>query len=334
MRGVQDGALKRVLTGEVRLMRRSVGSGAKDELLWGDRDLRAIATDARRPQAGFGIPPRRLAIGGGPDVELEDQRVGFEPVADLVLRAEDRPCLGEGKLTQVIVPDRIVQHETAVPVPPAVADARVFFDDQRWYVEMLEARGESHAALAAADDQNLGLVLRPEPRRRAGAGFGPGLAVAHRLVLKPHRTSGAFGFLVAFQLVHRGQQDVAEPVAYRDAPLARGGVGLERDPSRQSVFGGLGRPILPSSTWPGRGETGREHVRDRVASFQRRYVPGETQKITPKSRRLEESRDRPGIVVMERRVETREPGGDPVVHLFPFSHPAARGSRRGPNARG
>ena len=62
----------------------------------------------------------------------------------------------------MVVPDRVVQAERLVALPPGVAGARVLFDDERADIKALQARGERDAALAAADDEDVGLASGAE----------------------------------------------------------------------------------------------------------------------------------------------------------------------------
>src|SRR4029079_5523471 len=117
------------------------------------------------------------ALGGrrAPVVELHHPRVHLEPVADLVLRREHRPVLGELDVRQVVVPDRVVQAERLVALAPGVAGALVALDDDRRHSELAEPRAERDPALAAADDDDVGLRRMAELARLALPGPEPRL---------------------------------------------------------------------------------------------------------------------------------------------------------------
>ena len=121
-----------------------------------------------------------LAERRAPVVELHHPRVHLEPVADLVLGREHRPVLGELDVRQVVVPDRVVQAERLVALAPRVAGALVALDDDRRHAELAQARAERDAALAAADDHDLGLALVAELLGLAAARLEPRLALLGR----------------------------------------------------------------------------------------------------------------------------------------------------------
>ena len=150
--------------GHVRLARHA---GRQHELLRAQRDVRAVALDDDRPLAGVLVVARALGGRGAPVVELHHPRVHLQPVADLVLRREHRPVLGELDVRQVVVPDRVVQAERLVALAPGVAGALVALDDDRRHAELAQPRAERDAALAAADDHDLGLGLVAELLRLA-----------------------------------------------------------------------------------------------------------------------------------------------------------------------
>ena len=62
----------------------------------------------------------------------------------------------------MVVPDRIVQAERLVALAPAVAGALVLLDDDGRYAELPQPCAERDAALAAADDERVGLRLEAE----------------------------------------------------------------------------------------------------------------------------------------------------------------------------
>ena len=103
-----------------------------------------------------------LQLGRAPIIELHDLGVHFQPVADLVLRREYRPVLRERQIRHMVVPDRIMQAERLVALAPAVAGPLVLLHDDGRHAELLQARAKPDAALAAADDQAIGLARMTE----------------------------------------------------------------------------------------------------------------------------------------------------------------------------
>ena len=174
----------------------------------------------------------RLGLGARPVVELHHLGVGLEPVGDLVLGREHRPVLGELDVGQVVVPDRVVQAQRLVAAAPLVAGPRVLVDHERRHAELAQPGAERDAALAAADDQHVGLGRRSRgsrPRARAARprSRGPGWRRARR----PAAGGRALRLLVALELVERGEQrpglvlavlrDQAQQAACRGRPRSR-----------------------------------------------------------------------------------------------------------------
>jgi hypothetical protein len=121
--------------------------------------------------------------------------------------------LGEGDVGQVIVPDRIVQHERTIAVAPRIAGTRVFFHDERRHAELFEPRAQRDAALSAADDQAVGLFGVAERRLLARARFGPGLAARIGLVAHAECARASLFLLVTLEVGHHREQRVAAPLA-------------------------------------------------------------------------------------------------------------------------
>src|SRR4051795_11282950 len=169
------------------------------------------------------------AFGGGPVVELHHARIHLEPVGDLVLGREHRPVIGKREVRQVVVPDRVVQAERLVALPPGVAGARVLLDDQRRDAEALQPRAERDAALAAADDEDVGLARSAELGGFLLSAFRPARLDA---VCAP----GAGGFLVSLQLAQRGEQRPG--AAFAQAHMADATAGASRKAEEEAVAGG------------------------------------------------------------------------------------------------
>ena len=151
----------------IELVRRAVCAGREHELLWTQHRCSRPRVDQHRPLALPSIVARVEAFGRSPVVELHHPGIHLQPIAHLVLRREHRPVVRERQVGQVVVPDRVVQHERLVAVPPRVAGARVLLQDDGRHAEALQPRAERDAALSAADDDAIGLPARPERRRFA-----------------------------------------------------------------------------------------------------------------------------------------------------------------------
>ena len=145
-------------------------------------DFGAIPLHHDGPSAGVLVVAGALAFGAAPVVELHDLGVHLEPVADLVLRRENRPVLGEVDVGQVVVPDRVVQAQRLVAIPPGVARPRVAVDDDRRHAQLPQPRAQGDAALTAADDHRVGLGGIPELLCLGMLAFQPGLPIRVRAV--------------------------------------------------------------------------------------------------------------------------------------------------------
>ena len=62
----------------------------------------------------------------------------------------------------MVVPDRVMQAERFIAVAPGIAGAFVFLDDDGGHAELAQPRAERDAALAASDDEHIGLGLNAE----------------------------------------------------------------------------------------------------------------------------------------------------------------------------
>ena len=99
--------------------------------------------------------------------------------------------VGEGQVRQVVVPDGIVQVQRLVALAPLVAGPIVLVDDQGRNPEPLQPRPERDAALAAADDEAVGLAGAAEFGLLRRLAFEPGAASRLDAVLgRPSRAVG------------------------------------------------------------------------------------------------------------------------------------------------
>ena len=183
----------------------------------------------------------------------------------------------------MIVPDGIVQAERLVALAPAVAGPFVLFDDDRRHTELAKARAERDAALAAADDDDLGLDRIAEFRGLDLALFLPGFAIPVMAVFGPHRTAKTLGLFMALQLRHGGEQRPDQAVLEADMAIAAGDAGLEFEPAvgdAVGLRGGLLR-VLQEVRGLGGAKLAGQHVADLLVAFQRLQVPGECYQVAP-----------------------------------------------------
>ena len=122
----------------------------------------------------------------------------------------------------MVVPDRVVQAERLVALAPGVAGARVLLDDQRADIEALQARGERDAALAAADDQDVGLAMRAELGGFLFPAFGPAR-------LDAMRAARARCFFKPLQLAERCEERPGAAFAQAQMADATAGAGVEAE---------------------------------------------------------------------------------------------------------
>ena len=239
---------------DVRLGRHA---GGEHELLGPQHDLLAVAVDDHGPLVA--VEGRRAHGRGAPVVELHHPRVHLQPVADLVLGREDGPVLGELDVRQVVVPDRVVQAERLVALAPGVTGALVALDDDRRDVELAQPRSEPDAALAAADDHDVGLLGVAELGGLALAPLEPRQPVARGAVVDALRPPRARRLLVALELVERGQE-ASRPCRCPHAgagTLGRARGGLELEPGVGHAVGRARRLADPSSRSAARSPASR-----------------------------------------------------------------------------
>ena len=184
---------------------------------------------------------------GGPVRHLHHLRVGLQPVADLVLRREDRPVVGELQVGQVVVPDRVVQAQRLVAAAPLVAGPRVLVDHQTGYAELSQPGAEGDPTLAATDDQHVGVGADAELGVLPLAALEPRRPVPVGTVLGSHRTRVTARLLVALELVHRGEEGprlrLAVLLDQAQQAVAAADCRLEREPRRRHPVA-LGRRLV------------------------------------------------------------------------------------------
>ena len=209
------------------------------QLLGFQDNLFAIAVNDDGPFAFGFIKAGGLGSGAGPVIQLHHLGVHLEPIADLVLGAEDGPVLGELDVGQMIVPDRVMQAERLVAVTPAVSGTVVLFHDDGRHTQLPKARAQRDATLPTADDQAIGLGRVTQFRFFFLALFEPRRPVLARAVLGSKRSGKSFRLFMALEFDHRGQQGPDLAILQPDQPVAAGDFGLEFDPGggHAPVFG-------------------------------------------------------------------------------------------------
>ena len=271
-----------------------------------------VANDLDRPLLLRVVVARALAFGAAPVVQLHHLRVHLEPVGDLVLGAEHRPVIGERKVGEVVVPDRIVQAQALVALPPGVAGPLVLLEDDRRHVQPPQPCAERDSALPAPDDHDVGL--------RDEAEFGLLLAT----LLEPRLAAGVYAvldspvarrppvLLVALQLCHRRQQRPGLAADQPHVTTAARHVGLEADPAFCHAAGLAGLAL----ELPGRGLGGDHRLLDHLAhvgvALGGGDVPGERHQVAPVAVGAEQIRSALGVAALERRTEC----GQPFRHLL------------------
>ena len=281
--------------------------GGEDELLGAQRHRAALALDLHGPLLRLGIPARALGLGRAPVVELHHPRVHLQPVADLVLRREHGPVLGELDVGKVVVPDRVVEAERLVAAAPLVAGPRVTVDDDGRDAELAQPRAQPDAALPAADDDDVGLRGDPELLGLAPAPLEPALAIGLGAVRDTARPGRSAGLLVAFELVERGEQRPGLALLEAQMPAAAADLGLERDPGLGDAVGLRGR--LGDVEAVGARLLGRvlDQVGDALPPLHGLEVPREGDEVAPVAVGGEERRGRRRVAVGERLLERAEP---------------------------
>ena len=214
----------------------------------------------------------------------------------------------------MVVPDRVVQAERLVALPPLVTGARMLVDDQCGYAELPQPRAQRDAALSAADHEHIGLGGRPEVLGLLLPALLPGLALLVRTVFGTHRAVRAAWLLVALQLIHRRQQGPGAVLTVladepdQAHPAADGG--LEAEPGGDHPVGLLRRL--------GGGETGGggplaglgDQVRHLLPPLDGLQVPGERDQVAPVALGGEQVRGRRTVRGGQRLLEAGQPGVD------------------------
>ena len=290
--------------------------GGQHELLRAQLHRLAVALYGDPPLLGRLVVAGAERAGVGPVVQLHHPGVGLEPVGDLVLGGEHRPVVRELDVGQVVVPVRVVQAERLVPAAPLVAGPRVLVDHDRRDVELPQPRAQRDAALPAAHDQDVGLGGVAQLPGLPLAAVQPGLPVAVDAVLGPLGPAVPDRLLVAGELVEGGQQRPGPAVGEPEVPSAAAHRRLELDPRLVDPVGagrGLGGPEVPRVR---RLQGGLEQVADAVRPLGGGDVPAEGDQVAPEARRREQLDRTVDVPGGERRLELRQPAGDPGARVL------------------
>ena len=224
-----------------------------------------------------------------------------------------------------------MQGEGLVALAPRVTRPLVPLDDDRRDSELAQPGTERDAALAAADDQHLGLHGVAELGGLTGSALGPRDPVTEGAVAYPLGPPVVDRLLVALELVEGGEQRERLAADEPQQPAAPPGRGLERDPGGDDAVR-LGRLLCDTET---NGidlvERGPQQVRDARASLGGGDVPGERDDVAPVALVGEQRRRRVGVAGGEGLLERGKPligGGrgrarllvDGLGHWWPPRH--------------
>src|ERR1700704_591687 len=105
----------------------------------------------------------------------------------------------------MIIPNRIMQAERLVTLAPAVAGPFVFLDDDRQHIELAQPSSERDAALAATNDDAIGLTRVAEFSSFRLAFFLPRLSITFGAMFCAHRTVKTNWLFVPFEFAHSRQ---------------------------------------------------------------------------------------------------------------------------------
>src|ERR1700722_15360605 len=130
-----------------------------------------------------------------------------------------------------------MQAERFIAVTPGIAGAFVFLDDDAGHAELAQPRAERDAALAAADDEHIGLGLDAELPRLFVAQFLPGFGTWIDAVPGSERPGMARLFFVPLQFDRRRQKRPNLAVLQADQTVAACDASLERDPAFGNAVG-------------------------------------------------------------------------------------------------
>ena len=184
----------------------------------------------------------------------------------------------------MVVPDRVVQAERLVAVAPLVAGPRVLVDHEAGYAELPQPGAEGDAALAAADDEHVGLRGAAEALGLLLAALLPGRTPLVGAVLGAHRAVLVARLLVALQLVERGEErERLRPVLVDQPEQAAAPTdgGLEPEPRGHHAVRLVGGLVQHEAGRVGALERVLQQVGDALAALDGLEVPGERHQVAP-----------------------------------------------------
>ena len=208
-------------------------------------------------------------------------------------------------------------------------------DDDRRHAEALQARAKRNAALAAADDQAIGLTAERRVRPpRAPCARAQVLRPLHDAVLHALLARRAALFLKSLQFGHRGQQRPAFFAFEANIALAAADRRFECEPAFGDPFLFarliLDRPMRRLHIRKARAQ----HLRDRRPAFKRLDVPGEGDEIAPKAILVEQVYDGVDVRGAQRLIEFFQPARNALGrhHCLPSTCPPAARSDVSPES--
>ena len=206
--------------------------------------------------------------------------------------------------------------QALVAVAPAVAGACILLDDDGRHAQAAQARTQRNAALAATDDEHIGLRGVAERRHLVLALLEPALAPGVHAVLGTLDAARALLLFKTLELDHGGQQGPGTVAGRRDlqakmAAPARD-LGLEGEPGIDDAIGFGGITLDAEVRWRRRGELRREHLFDRRLAFLGADVPGEGNQVAPVAIGIEQRAHGLGFAAGQSGLELGEPGTGPL----------------------
>jgi hypothetical protein len=192
-----------------------------------------------------------------------------------------------------------------------VPGALVALDDDRRDAQLAQPRAERDAALAAADDDHVGLRRVAELFGLAPALLEPRAPLGVGAVLDAFRPPVPHVLLVAFELLERGQQRPRlVVVAQAQVAAAAADPRLELQPRLGHALGGRRRLGDTPAARARARERVIEHVLDALPPLHRLDVPGERDEIAPEAVDRKELRRRGRVTLRQGLVEPRQPRVD------------------------
>ena len=213
----------------------------------------------------------------------------------------------------MVVPHRVVQAQAFVAVAPAVTGARVFLNNDGGHAQPAQARAQRNAALPAADDQHVRLLIKPQSVSFMLAVFKPALAPRLGTMLGTLHTVGTGAVFKAFEFRHGGQERPRLAVLQAQMAAPACNSGLKSEPGIDHATG-LSRAALQREV---RGLHIRQprvqHRANCVRPLLRANVPGKAHQITPVAIGRKQRHDRVNVATREDFRKVSQPGAGNLV---------------------